>query len=184
MPGGRPCASRGRPFSSEAGGQGGFTFVELLVSLVLLSVLGLVVWSGLLNADGLVRRTIRQAALSARVLQLDTFLRRSALRVRVPYWQTGLQANQEPGKVEVPWLDGEAGATLTVELRGEQVIVGFPGEERFIPFGPFPAAKLGLYKDASGQSGGIELTVTGGREEPVLMRAPFGGHPFPRGGGP
>ena len=68
------------PKSAEAG----FSFVEILVALLLASALGLVLWSGLAGAQGLMRKTLQRASFSLKVLQLDTGLRQALGRVRLP----------------------------------------------------------------------------------------------------
>ena len=92
LPGARPASS---PKTSSRNEQG-FTFVEILVSMLLLSVLGLVIWSALARGQGLVQRTFQGTLEAVRVLQLDTGLRKAAGRVRVPYWERGPAADSSP----------------------------------------------------------------------------------------
>jgi hypothetical protein len=53
-------------------------------------------------------------------------------------------------------------------------------------FGPFPNLECAIYKDDSGRSAGIEVSLVAeqGQEQPLAILAPFGGSPFPVGTAP
>jgi len=183
MPGARRKRSPEISFRNEHSSEGGFTFVEILVSLLLVSVLGLVIWSGLARGENLVRRTFRGTADAVRILQLDTALRKAAGRVVVPYWEAGPEVETAGDSVRVSWLDGQARRYLSLERRGGLLAVGFSTEEPEGLFGPFDEIALGLMTGPDGTTRGIRVAVVGGAAGgwgggTVELQARFGGQPL------
>ena len=173
-------------FRNEPSSDGGFTFVEILVSLLLVSLLGLVIWSGLARGENLVRRTSRGTADAVRILQLDTALRKAAGRVRVPYWETGPQVEAGEDFLRVSWLDGQAQLYLSLGRRDGLLAVGFSTEEPEGLFGPFDEITLGLMTGPDGAARGIRVAVAGGAAgvsggRPIELQARFGGQPLRAG---
>jgi hypothetical protein len=157
-----------------------------MVALLLFSALGIAVWSGLASGQNLVRRSIRTSVGTARLLQLELYLRKTALRVRTPYWAAGPGAEATAGGLRVPWLDGDSKDVLIVEWQDGLLRIR-PGEgEAGMAFGPFPNLECAIYKDDSGRSAGIEVSLVAeeGQEQPLVVLAPFGGSPFPVGTAP
>jgi len=94
----------------------GFTTLEAVIALALISIV-----AGLLfaSASGLVRASGRdrsRALAVAKLYRLDDCLRNSALRVRIPYWAPGVEAESLPDGAAFPYCDGERDAII--EVRG------------------------------------------------------------------
>jgi len=156
--------------------EAGFSFLEILVALLLFSVLGLVLWSGLASAQGLVRKTIQRASLSLQILQLDTGLRQALGRVRVPFWVRAEAAvSQEGSLLAISWLDGYPEKTLILQLRDGRIRIGEAGAQG--SFGPFSGARLRLYRDEAGRPQGVEVSIDRGGETTLLL-ARFGSNPL------
>lgn len=169
--------------------------MEILVSLLLLSVLGLVVWTGLARGQGLVLRTFDAAADSMRLLQLDTALRAAAGRVRVPYWETDAGATSHAGSLSVPWLDGYPDRRLSLETDGAKLVLRSADpegrEERRAVFGPFASVALGLARGPEGEVRGILVSLGAVPGAPgaqgaqdTTLETRFGGQPLQPGSGP
>ncbi len=161
------------PKSPEAG----FSFVEVLVALLLASALGLVLWSGLAGAQGLVRKTIQRASQSVKILQLDTALRQAVGRVRVPFWlEPEAAISQKGGLLAISYLDGDPKSSLTFEMLDGRIQIGRSGGATS-SFGPFPGAGLKLFRDEAGLPRGVELSIDRGGETTVIL-ARFGSNPL------
>ncbi len=167
-------------FKTAAGSEAGFSLIEVMVALVLLSALGTAVWAGLLGAQGLVRRTIREASGTARMLQLDTYLRQTALRVRTPFWASTPGAEVSSDRLRIPWLDGDPGDAMLIERHEGRLVIGTEKSGQRLSFGPFDTADFGLQTDPSGRPAGVLVSVlaVGAKGDPVLILAPFGGRPL------
>lgn len=171
--------------------EAGFTFVEVMVSLLLVSVLVLVLVSALVGAQRLIGGAGETAVGAARLLELDEALRKAALRVRTPFWEAPEAVVVADGRIEVPWLDGFAERSLVVERRGDRLALlfvgGGPGEgARALVLGPFREIGVGTFADERGVPLGIRVTVGGSSlgAELVEILARFGGRPFPPPEGP
>jgi prepilin-type N-terminal cleavage/methylation domain-containing protein len=169
----------------EGGGgrplDGGFTFVEILVSLALLSVLSVALLAGLLNAQKLVGRIVREAGTSARVVQLDGAVRRSVRRVRVPFWVRQVEVEQGDGWLEVPYLDGDTGDRLTFRSREGWVLIGSTKGGTAAALGPFGGAAFELDTGEDGRPRGVRVVVdvgAAGAGERLVISARFGSSPF------
>lgn len=175
--------------------------MEILVSLLLLSVLGLVVWTGLARGQGLILRTFDAAAGSMRLLQLDTALRAAAGRVRVPYWEGDAGASSDAHSISVPWLDGYPDRRLSLETDGAKLLLSSTDREgrevRRAVFGPFASVALGLARSPEGEVCGIlvslgaapgapgaQTTQTAQGAQGTTLAARFGGQPLQPGSGP
>ena len=176
MPASSGCRSPRKPFRNE----GGFSVLELMVALLLFSALGIAVWSGLAGGQNLVSRSIRLAAGTSRLLQMELHLRRSAALVRAPFWAPGPGAEAAGGSLRVPWLDGDPAQTLQLSWGEGRLQVRTREGEPGAVFGPFASVDCALYSDGPDGASGLKVSVVvdAGSSEPLLILAPFAGSPF------
>jgi hypothetical protein len=159
--------------------------MEVLVTVLLLSALGLALWSGMSAAVRLGRRVVGEAVAAARLSQLDRVLRREALRVRTPYWATGPRAESGPDSLRVSWLDGQPSGTLLLERRGSLLVVRSDGPPAV--FGPFANLEFDVFRGGTDHPQGLRVAVNAAGDagdDPVVLVVPFGGSPMPAGGAP
>lgn len=153
----------------------GFSFLEVLAALLLLSALSLALWGGLAGSQGLLQKTIRRLSTSVKLLQLDSAIRQALERVRIPFWiDPETAARQEGERVSFAWLDGEPERLLTFELSDGTVVIAADGGR--VGFGPFPAARLKLFREESGKPRGVEVAIRGEAKETRIL-ARCGGSP-------
>ena len=178
------CSSGCRSCRKSSRNNEGFSVLELMVALLLFSALGIAVWSGLAGGQNLVRRSMRVAAGTSRLLHMELYLRREALRVRTPFWEPGPGAQAVGQGLQVPWLDGQAGRFLIVDFQeGRLRVGGRPGDPGMV-FGPFQSADCSVYEDASGHPAGLKVSVVAEPgDSPLVIRAAFGGTPIYTGQG-
>lgn len=158
--------------------EAGFSFIEILVSMLLSAVLGLVLWSGLSNGEGLVRKTILRSSQAVEILQLDSALRRELERIRVPFWARSQTAVSQEGSIlSISWLEGYAERRLSLEVRASTILIGETAGGRMAAFGPFENVRMRLLPDETGRPRGVEISVERGGQ-PVLIAARFGGNPL------
>jgi type II secretory pathway pseudopilin PulG len=176
MPANSACPSSRRPRRNE----GGFSVLELMVALLLFSALGIAVWSGLAGGQNLVSRSIRTAAGTSRLLQMESYLRREAALVQTPFWAPGPGAERAAGNLRVPWLNGNPAQTLQLSWGEGRLQVSAGEGEPGALFGPFASVDCAVYSDGPDGSSGLKVSVVvgAGDREPLLILAPFGGSPF------
>lgn len=182
MPANKSCPSSAKPSRGEAG----FSVLELMVALLLFSALGVAVWSALAGGQSLVSRSIRLAAGTARLLQMEQYLRRTAALVRTPYWLPALGEEAAPESLRIPWLHGQAQESLYLDWREGRLQVRTRREEPGVVFGPFASVSCELFAGSPGRAAGLRISVLAdaGDVEPLTIVAPFGGSPLAPGTGP
>ena len=168
---GRPCCSSDQ----------GSTILEILVTVMLLSVLGFALWAGAGGGARLVRQTLRRTLEAARTAELDLHLRRAALRVRAPYWSAGSEVEVGPGWLRATWVDGEPDQAVLLERRGHLLLLRLRSDPPVV-LGPFPAPNIECYQDAEGHPAGFKVSLGSENDPrpPLVILAPFGGSPVPR----
>ena len=122
----RVAPSRGRLFRGGRG-EAGFTFVEVMVSLVLASLLGVALLGGLRSGQDLIGRATRDAARTARLVQLEALVRRGARQVRIPYWVREVEVGRGEDWLAIPYRRGEPSGRLVLRRRDGRLLIGGEG---------------------------------------------------------
>jgi hypothetical protein len=157
-----------------------------MVALLMFSALSIAVWSGLAGGQKLVARSIRTAAGTSRLLQMEQYLRKTAALVRTPFWAAGPVAEEDQGSLRVPWLNGDPAQALLLSWGEGRLQVRSREGETGALFGPFDSVECAVYADGPDGATGLRVSVVvdAGDTEPLLILAPFGGSPFAPGSHP
>ena len=144
--------------------ENGFTFIEVLVSLLIISLVGMVLYASFSAGFRGIEKSKAEMRTAVRRLQTDSIIRSAAGSVRIPYWITEYEMTAAGETLEFPWYDGEK-EIKTVRLPSGVVIdkselVRKDGEAPFgiritykigkreyttsAAFGSFPAGKVKL----------------------------------------
>lgn len=160
--------------------------MEVLVTVLLLSTLGLALWSGVSVSVRLGRRALGDALAAARLVRMDGILRRAAGRVRTPFWEPGPVVETGPDWLRVAWLDADPLLGICLERRGDLLIVHV-GDDSPVVFGPFAGIEFGISRSDGNGPRGLQVSVAapgGGGEDPQPIFAPFGANPIAGEGAP
>ena len=161
----------GRSTSRPA--ENGFTVLEVLVGLAILSLLGIGVWSGVAASLRAASRLRAAVLANARLLQLDDRIREAAGRIVPPWWARGPAIQELPGEWRVPMVDGYPEKFLVVAFK-DGVLSIDDGE--FVSL--FPGfTSVGLAPAWEGESAlrGLRLEVAGKEIGQLSISARFGG---------
>jgi prepilin-type N-terminal cleavage/methylation domain-containing protein len=159
--------------SSSRPAENGFTVLEVLVGMAILSLLGIGVWSGVAASLRSASRLRAAVLANARLLQLDDRIRQAAGRIVPPWWAKGPEIQELQGEWRVPLVDGYPEKFLVVAFKDGVLSVDdgdfvslFPG---FTSVSVTPAWE--------GESGfrGLRLDVAGKGIDPLSISARFGG---------
>jgi prepilin-type N-terminal cleavage/methylation domain-containing protein len=153
----------------------GFTLIEVLVGMAILSLLGVAVWGGVTAALRAVSRSHDAALANARLLQLDDRFRAGAGRIRPPWWEPGLAIEESDGTWRIPFLDGAPERALTVTLKDGTLSID--DGEVATQYAGVSSATVGLQKDESGAAYGATLDVEGPGFGRLTFLALLGGVP-------
>jgi prepilin-type N-terminal cleavage/methylation domain-containing protein len=161
------------------GGEEGFTLLETLVALVVLSVLGIGAWTAVSVAWRSVERVHAGSRAGAEVLRLDDRLRACAGRVRPPWWGGEPVLEVVGDTWRVSCLDGDPGTVLTLSWR-DGVLSIDDGGTRTRHRG-FADVELASARDGAGVPFGVELSCAADPLGRFTIIASFGGRTVQQG---
>jgi len=159
------------------GNEEGFTLVEVLVALALLSTLGLFVWAASASGEKSLRRIADGVRRSAEILELDAVVRSYAQRVLTPYWLQAPRLELSPGSLSVSYLDGSQDTALQISFGGQTLTVG-DGVHR-VEFKGVQDARMEITSATPQGASALKLTVRIAGPQPVTILAALGCRPFP-----
>ncbi len=154
-------------------GEDGFTLVEVLVGLAVISLLGVAVWGAASAAFRGVERARRSALASARALQLDDRFRACIGRVRPAWWAGEPRMESEGGAWRIGDLDGEAEKALVLRW-ADGVLTIDDGTTSTRHLG-YAGVELAPALDTGGRVFGTRLVVEGGALGRLQIVARYGG---------
>lgn len=158
----------------------GFTFLEILISLFLFSLLSMVLWSGLSSAQGLIGKIFQEASHSAKILQLDDFVREAALKVKIPFWVKEIEIEAEDDRLAIPWLDGDSEDFLVFRKQNNRIMISYQNSGQLLSFGPFADINVELQEYENGLIWGVKLTIpaSSNADYKTVISAQFGSAPL------
>jgi hypothetical protein len=155
----------------------GFTTVEILVSIALLGVLLLVVWSAVSSGMRVVSRITVRIFRNNELMRLDTTIRDSVERIHTPYWAKGIRTEDAVGSVRVYDLDGLPDSALIVQNEDSGLSIG-DGKNKAL-FSTTKATQIEVKKTNDSGSMALEVEAKLGGAEDVSIVAPLPTVPFP-----
>jgi len=185
------------PSSSPRGSSGGYTLMEVLVAIAILSALGFGVWMSVSGSHRLLARVSALDRGSRQVLLLDAALRAELARIRPPFWLGAppVAVSASSACLELTCLGGEPDALLRVVFEDRFVRIVEESAQGRVPlgsFGPFESVTCefvraeGAEDEKEDRPGGFRFTVTTGEpsEEGIELFVTPSSHPFYLGGLP
>jgi prepilin-type N-terminal cleavage/methylation domain-containing protein len=168
--------------SSSPPAENGFTVLEVLVGLAILSLLGVGAWSGA-SASLRAAARVRAAVLAnARLLQLDDRIREAAGRIVPPWWAKGPEIQELQGEWRVPLIDGDPGEVLVVAFTDGVLSID---DGDFVSLFPgFTAVRLAHAWEGECGLRGLRLDIAGKEIGQLSINARLGGAALCRPGAP
>ena len=167
--------------STSLPAENGFTVLEVLVGLAILSLLGIGVWSGVAASLRAASRVHEAVLANARLLQLDDRIRAAAGRIVPPWWDRGPEIQELQAEWRVPMVDGYPEKFLVVAFKDGVLSVD---DGDFVSL--FPGfTSVSLTPAWEGESGlrCLRLDVAGKGIDPLSISARFGGAELRSAGG-
>jgi prepilin-type N-terminal cleavage/methylation domain-containing protein len=128
----RPVRLSMRP-SSEGGGCGGresgFTIVEVLAALTIISLCGLLVAGFVPAAIRLGGQVRRDLSAARNLLRLDGEIRSLTAAVATPYWERRPTLEADASGLSIPWYGGRADQVLRFVRRDDAFTLELPAGE-------------------------------------------------------
>jgi prepilin-type N-terminal cleavage/methylation domain-containing protein len=172
---------RGKP-------EDGFTIMEVLVAMAIMSILAVTVWVGFSAAVNLIRAVPGSVELVQGYIAMDTVLREYVSRVMPPFWQPELDYYIDSSSVVFPFYEGEEERSLQIEFYDNHLIISTFSEEEdedeeiqeLYRAGPFSYVYFSEVEEKETGFLGLEITLK--PEHPKIdeftIFARIGGHIF------
>jgi type II secretory pathway pseudopilin PulG len=90
----------------------GFTIIEALAAIGIISAAGMIVLGVLSSSIKGIDRARESLGLGAKLLLTDDLIRRKTGAVRLPYWERGFNIIEDNSSIQIPWYRGRAGDYL------------------------------------------------------------------------
>ncbi len=160
----------------SGGNENGWTILEILVALFVVSSLGICAWQAVGVSLRLSARLQDAMLAGSRLIQLDDRIRGFAARVLPPYWAPDNIVEIRDGTVRVPYLDGDPSKDFTMSfLKGVLVVGDGVSATQYLDF---PMVTFSPAGDKGDRSYGIQMEVSGNDGKAVVIFARFGGVPI------
>ncbi|MBN1697777.1 MAG: prepilin-type N-terminal cleavage/methylation domain-containing protein [Spirochaetales bacterium] len=173
----------------------GFTFIEILVSVVILSVLGFSIWTGFIGVMNLIGSVPEATEKAQKLLALDSYLMQVCGAIKIPFWMPEAEIEEESDKVILPFYDGKKENMLSIEYKDKYIIITTSiieeeetdedeeSGETYIPTfkaGPYDEVTFEIVSTKEEGLIGLDVSIleTYDEYEPVKIFVRFGSYPF------
>jgi hypothetical protein len=167
------------------GNRDGFAYIEMMVALIIVSLVGGIIWQGMVNTDTLLHKIVFHSSTTVRLMQMEKSIRRFIGKVRYPFWVNDLGIEEGEDEIKIPFYEGESDRFLIVKYYDEQLIIeiqqGKTDELKQTEyFGPLSDVTIELAKNEDKEIIGVDfLMYTENKlSDPVKITARFGSNPF------
>lgn len=156
--------------------EAGFTLVEVLVALALVTILGAVGVSAVGAAARAIARGTEEARWNASVALLDTAARRALSGFPPAFWARPPEIESSQGEYRIVDRGDAAGYTVSFRLleAGRKTLLVSYGPTR-VAIAQVTSFTLSPLRTTDGRIGGITLFVTGSTGRTAELKISFGG---------
>jgi prepilin-type N-terminal cleavage/methylation domain-containing protein len=164
----------------------GFTFIELIVAMTIMSIIGVSMWIGFTAAVKLVHRIPESTEMMQEFLGLDNLLREHVGRIKIPFWEPELEYYIDSSTAQFPFYEGVETKYLLVEFNESELIIktfdeeGEDEPEVIFRSGPYAYVSFSEVEEKKIGILGLEVTLKPEHEnvEEFSIFARIGGYPF------
>jgi prepilin-type N-terminal cleavage/methylation domain-containing protein len=151
----------------------GFTLLEVLLGMVILSLLGIGMWTAVTISQRSVERFHAGSLANARLLQIDDRFRGCIARIRAPWWDFAPAVVTGADGWKIVFLDGDPEKALIISYQDGSLCIDdgayvsrFPG---------FDSVRLETVRGADSVPFGVSLALDGRHLGSTTIIARFGG---------
>jgi prepilin-type N-terminal cleavage/methylation domain-containing protein len=163
----------------------GFTYIEMMVALIILSLVGVLVWQGISASGKLLDKISVSSSTTMRLMQTEESVRELVGKIRIPFWINAMELEEGEGEIAVPFYEGRGENLLIIKYEDGSLIIGNRGtdEEQMHgvkSFGPFSNAEIGVARSEEGELFGITVVLYPVKSplKPLYITARFGSNPI------
>lgn len=178
---------RSNEYRSSKKPEDGFTFMEVLVAMTIMSILGATVWIGFAAAVNLIKSVPVSVDMVQSYIALDSIVREYMSRVKPPFWQPELDYYMDYTSMSFPFYEGVEGKYLQIEYTNNHLHISTYTEddesdevENLYESGPYMYVYFTEITEKPMGLIGMEITLKPEHEniEEFTIFARIGGHVF------
>lgn len=150
----------------------GFTLIETLIAITLVSLIGLPVFmvtSDTVSFTGKIKNLNRW---NKELVQLERVLRKSVGEVQIPFWISDIELTEEAGRLSVPYWNGDADLLFEIEI--EDTVFKITTPEGSTVFNGYDEVEFDIFKDSRSRIIGLSISVNKIKREDVEFQCTFG----------
>jgi prepilin-type N-terminal cleavage/methylation domain-containing protein len=155
----------------------GFTLVETLTAIAVISIAGLALLSGVSTATRALEKAKARAMYATRLLNADERLRELIGQVAIPFWERNADILAHAETLELPWYQGQKDAVLRIVFvkRDAQTMleINTPDKREVIMLDTVGEPTLGLILDADKQPRGVDIRLADYHSRIAFASRPF-----------
>lgn len=152
--------------------ENGFTLVEALIALTLISLIGvpvLAVFSDTVNFTGKIKELTRW---NREMIALERVLRHSVSQIEIPFWISDIEVNESIGIIKVPYWNGKVSSFLEIEV--EDGVFKISTADEVTVFKGYNGFKFDLLEDNQSRTIGLSLIIEKKKKDDLLFQCSFG----------
>ena len=166
----------------------GFTTIEVLISVTVLVILTLGIWTALSHVGRFLLTSSNRLQSGRQMIRLEIALRQEIGEIRFPYWIGDPDIDGYGNPLVIPYLNGEAEDTIRIKYVDHYLTIARnQGDTLEIAgvFGPFGEVEWVEDRYQGGDVRGFDFTIYpiedngGGSRDSWNLFVRLGSHPYP-----
>jgi hypothetical protein len=162
----------GRQFLTQNKNDSGFTLIEAITMVAVLSVLGVVLWSGASLALRAVTDINSRLDSTSKFLKAEHLIRDKCRSVKFPYWLKESVSESDENSLKIYYYQGNKESTLTFSFKDNLLWItehlgnlDQESQELKEPCGPFAKSEFSLAENPTRGVYGIKIALWPSKEE-------------------
>lgn len=150
----------------------GFTLIETLVAITLISLIGLPVLMVFSDTVTFTKKIKDLNRWNGELIKLERVLRKSLGEVQIPFWISDVEVTEGIGTIIVPYWNGDADLFLEIEIKDTAFKITTP--EGSTVFNGYDGVEFDILKDSHSRTIGLSIRVKKIKREDVKFQCTFG----------
>ncbi len=150
----------------------GFTLVETLIAITLISLIGIPVFMVFSETLGFTEKIKDLNRWNKELIQLENVLRKSVAEVQVPFWISDIELTEGVDIIRVPYWNGDVNSVLEMQI--EDTILKITTPRGSTIFKGYDGVEFDFLKDNGSGTIGLSIVVKKTKKENITFQCAFG----------
>ena len=150
----------------------GFTLIETLVAITLISLIGLPVFMVTSDIVHFTKKIKDLNRWNGELIKLERVLGKSVGEVQIPFWISNIEVIEGIGTIIVPYWNGDSDLHLVMQIEDTAFKITTP--EGSTVFNEYDGVEFDFLKDSGSRTIGLSINVKKSKREDVVFQCTFG----------